>query len=37
MCVKTGLSPAPALKAAGVGKNAHFCYFKKNERVKGLT
>ena len=37
MRVKTGLSPALALKAVCVGKNAYFRYFKKNMRVKGLN
>ena len=37
MRVKTGLSPALTLKAACVSKNAYFCYFKKNVRVKGLS
>ena len=36
MRVETGLSPAFALKAACVGKNAWFCYFKKNMGIKGL-
>ena len=36
MRVETGLSPALTLKAACVAKNALFCYFKKNVRVKGL-
>ena len=36
MRVETGLSPALALKAACVGKNAKFHYFKKNVRIKGL-
>ena len=36
MRVETGLSPALTLKTACVGKNASFCYFKKNVRVKGL-
>ena len=36
MHVKTGFSPALALKAVCVGKNAYFRYFKKNKQVKGL-
>ena len=37
MRVKTGFSPALALKAACEGKNAYFRYIKKNVRVKGLS
>ena len=36
MRIETSFSPALALKAACVGKNAQFRYFKKNVRVKGL-
>ena len=37
MHLETGLLPVLALKAACVGKNAQFCYFKKNMQVKGLN
>ena len=36
MLLETGLTPALALKAACVGKNAEFRYFKKNMGIKGL-